>query len=66
MSVFSCFHLLRLSSRLHNYSRNFQHSDMMDEMKADVMELVATACEKHSANNEVSGCLYLLLDSVRK
>jgi len=39
---------------------------MMDEMKADVMELVATACEKHSANNEVSGCLYLLLDSVRK
>jgi hypothetical protein len=27
---------------------------MMEEMKAEVMELVVTACEKHSTNNEVS------------
>jgi hypothetical protein len=27
---------------------------MMEEMKGEVMELVVTACEKHSTNNEVS------------
>ena len=32
----------------------FKHSDMVEEMKGEVMELVVTACEKHAANNEVS------------
>ena len=32
----------------------FQHSDMMDEMKTETMELCVTACEKFSNNNEVS------------
>ena len=32
----------------------FQHSDMNDEMKTECMELCVTACEKFSANNEVS------------
>jgi hypothetical protein len=27
---------------------------MVEEMKGEVMELVVTACEKHSTNNEVS------------
>lgn len=31
----------------------FQHSDMPEEMKTETMELVVTACEKFSANNEV-------------
>jgi len=26
----------------------------VEEMKGEVMELVVTACEKHSTNNEVS------------
>jgi len=40
--------------RLCNYICNLQHSDMVEEMKGEVMELVVTACEKHSTNNEVS------------
>ena len=40
--------------RLRNYIWNLQHSDMVEEMKGEVMELVVTACEKHSTNNEVS------------
>ena len=30
-----------------------QQSDMPEEMRAEVMELCVTACEKYSANNEV-------------
>jgi hypothetical protein len=33
-------------------------------MKGEVMELVVTACEKHSANNEVSFLLYLILNAI--
>lgn len=37
------------------YVRKFtlQHSDMIDEMKNEAMELCVTACEKFAANNEV-------------
>ncbi|KAK6625460.1 Dynein light chain 4, axonemal [Polyplax serrata] len=28
--------------------------DMVDEMRVEVMELCVTACEKHSANNEMA------------
>lgn len=31
-----------------------QHSDMVDEMKTEAMELCVTACEKFASNNEVS------------
>ncbi|GJQ71660.1 DLC-B [Trypoxylus dichotomus] len=31
-----------------------RHSDMAEEVKQEVMELVVTACEKHSANNEAA------------
>jgi hypothetical protein len=48
------FHLPVPWLGLPNYFSNFQHSDMMEEMKGEVMELVVTACEKHSTNNEVS------------
>ena len=30
-----------------------QHSDMNEEMRVEAMELCVTACEKHSASNEV-------------
>ncbi|XP_064113125.1 histone acetyltransferase KAT6A-like isoform X2 [Macrobrachium nipponense] len=29
-----------------------RHTDMSDEMKAETMELIVTACEKHQTNNE--------------
>lgn len=32
----------------------FQHSDMIDEMRAECVELSITACEKFTANYEVS------------
>ncbi|CAG9761139.1 unnamed protein product [Ceutorhynchus assimilis] len=31
-----------------------RHSDMPDEMKTETMEMVVTACEKHSASNEAA------------
>ncbi|PSN44669.1 Dynein light chain 4 [Blattella germanica] len=31
-----------------------RHSDMVEEMRGEVMELVVTACEKHAANNEMA------------
>ncbi|XP_030764199.1 dynein light chain 4, axonemal [Sitophilus oryzae] len=31
-----------------------RHSDMAEEIKTESMELVVTACEKHSANNEAA------------
>ncbi|GAB1600076.1 dynein light chain 4, axonemal-like [Argonauta hians] len=31
-----------------------RHSDMMDEMKTETMELCVTACEKFSNNNETA------------
>ncbi|CAH1375067.1 hypothetical protein MTP99_016485 [Tenebrio molitor] len=31
-----------------------RHSDMPEEMKQESMELVVTACEKHSTNNEAA------------
>ena len=32
---------------------HMQHSDMNEEMRVEAMELCVTACEKHSASNEV-------------
>ncbi|XP_066988614.1 dynein axonemal light chain 4 [Macrobrachium rosenbergii] len=29
-----------------------RHTDMSEEMKAETMELIVTACEKHQTNNE--------------
>jgi hypothetical protein len=37
---------------------------MVEEMKGEVMELVVTACEKHSTNNEVSYTSCFLLKVV--
>ncbi|KAK5645561.1 hypothetical protein RI129_006861 [Pyrocoelia pectoralis] len=31
-----------------------RNSDMIDEMKLESVEIVVTACEKHSANNELA------------
>ncbi|ERL92067.1 dynein axonemal light chain 4 [Dendroctonus ponderosae] len=31
-----------------------RHSDMAEETKAEIMELVVTACEKFSSNNEAA------------
>ncbi|CAG0891985.1 unnamed protein product [Darwinula stevensoni] len=36
---------------IHTYPL-LRHSDMPEEMKSETMELVVTACEKHSNNNE--------------
>ncbi|XP_066995687.1 dynein axonemal light chain 4 [Anabrus simplex] len=38
---------------LHTYPL-VRHSDMPDEIKAESVELVTTACEKFSANNEMA------------
>ncbi|XP_060528899.1 dynein axonemal light chain 4 [Cylas formicarius] len=38
---------------IHTYPL-IRHSDMSEEVKTESMELVVTACEKHSANNEAA------------
>ncbi|KAJ3639402.1 hypothetical protein Zmor_002763 [Zophobas morio] len=38
---------------IHTYPL-IRHSDMPEEMKQEAMELVVTACEKYSTNNEAA------------
>ena len=38
---------------------HMQQSDMNEEMRVEAMELCVTACEKHSASNEVNSCKIL-------
>lgn len=59
-----CLHQLqatKLINIIHLLTNNFQHSDMVEEMKSECVELSITACEKFATNYEVNFFLFLFI-----